>query len=342
MKRCATILLIFAILAFVMCSGKKLHKKSSGYVDSNYYNYYSYDERDFNKYKWSAWQRSQWVQNHNGWILNVKKCTYHNRWNGHTFAMWSFDPKCESFYTAYQITPEMCHGENPKKFLWERGFRNIVFYEPGALDVVNLNPNVVSFNREENAYIKTGTLIGPQKIALNTGRAFANAPEPLSPQQIMAKAFEEKQRAMEMVRENKMSYERTALTVKYNKLIRVLNAYLEATNQTLTPEETAYFAWLVGELNRSLKYRLDDKIIWLTDYEDGTVEYIQNYKTFEKLLKRFIQLHGIDAEKSENADHYSPHLAAFYKKYYEEMYEIERQEMLKKLAETKNKQNESR
>ncbi len=88
-----------------------------GYVTAGPSSYsYSYDENYFNKYHRSAGQRAQWVQNKNGWILNVKKCTHHNQWNGQIYVIWLYDPKCEILYTAYLITPEMCQGENHKSF----------------------------------------------------------------------------------------------------------------------------------------------------------------------------------------------------------------------------------
>ncbi len=89
-----------------------------GYVTAGPSSYsYSYDENYFNKYHWSAGQRAQWVQNKNGWILNVKKCTHYNQWNGQTYVIWSYDPKYEILYTAYQITPRCVRGKTTKVFV---------------------------------------------------------------------------------------------------------------------------------------------------------------------------------------------------------------------------------
>jgi hypothetical protein len=312
MKRYTTLLLILAVAGLLACGSNYVRTNSSG----SSYNY-SYDERDFNKYKWSAWQRSQWVQNHNGWILNVKKCTYHNRWNGHTFAMWSFDPKCESFYTAYQITPEMCHGENPKKFLWERGFRNIMYYEPANVDIEYLNPNVANFTREEKSFTTAGTVIGPRKIGVNKGTAIANAPEPLTPQEAAAKDREEKKRIMAMQDYDKKAAELNNYIVQINKATRLLNAYLAATNQTLTEEEAAYQAWLVNAMIATCRADVYDKTSWYR-YEDGTIEHLQNYYCLHNLYSKFVFRFSIDLDgKNTEPNHLRQFCDEYWKKYHE-------------------------
>lgn len=281
------ILLLVIMIGAISCGVSTVRTGSSG----NYN--YSYDERDFNRYHWSPWQRAQWVQNHNGWILNVKKCTYHNQWNGQTFAMWFYDKKCENIYTAYQITPEMCHGENPKKFLWERGFRSIMYYSPSNIDVQLLTPNIGGFTRQEGSYIKSGTMMGPMKMSYNNGSSIANAPEPLSAEEIRAKYLEETKRALAAEAHDEDLAKLNNEIAKINEMTRVFIRYLELSNQTLTNEENDYFAWVVTALTESLRAEICDKTLWYK-YPDDTIEHLPSSSTMRDLLKKSYNLKSVE------------------------------------------------
>jgi len=266
MKKYALFIVLFCIMVFgISCGGNAV--RSSGQYN------YSYNESDFNKYHWGPWERAQWVQNHNGWILNVKKCTYHNRWNGQTFAMWFYDKKCEFIYTAYQITPEMCHGENPKKFLWERGFRSIMYYTPSNIDVELLTPNLGGFTRYDQAYISSGTIMGPTRMNYNNGSSIASAPEPLSAEEIRAKYLEETQRALALNAIDKKKALLSKKIAELNERTRLFMSYLELTNQTLTKEEEEYHKWLLKSFEETLRAEVVDNTLWY-QYPDGTVEHL--------------------------------------------------------------------